>query len=170
MQPQAPAITPFRGGKKIDEKPKVQPREVAEKAIKEIKGVPPKLYLYALGGAGILILAIGLIVTFYVHSQSEDDAGAPRPTAVSPTPAQPEPAQPPKNEAAPAPVQPVEIQEPDTPAEQPAAPSRSRSAKKRLPRPRRSLFPGSSPLNRPLRVLKSRLTELPIRLGLRLLL
>jgi serine/threonine protein kinase len=142
VQPQAPAITPFRGGKKIDEKPKVQPREVAEKAIKEIKGVPPKLYLYALGGAGILILAIGLIVTFYVHSQSEDDAGAPRPTAVSPTPAQPEPAQPPKNEAAPAPVQPVEIQEPDTPAEQPAAPSRSRSAKKKASAAAPVIIPG----------------------------
>src|SRR6202030_605718 len=80
---QSPAITPFRGARKADEKPKVQPREVAQKAIKEIKSVPPKLYLYALGGAGILILLIAVGVTYYIHSQGDDDAGAPRSTAVS---------------------------------------------------------------------------------------
>ena len=43
-----------------EEKPKVQPREVAEKAIKEIKGVPPKLMMYSIVGAIVLILAAGL--------------------------------------------------------------------------------------------------------------
>jgi serine/threonine protein kinase len=131
---QSPAITPFRGGRKADEKPKVQPREVAQKAIKEIKGVPPKLYLYALGGAGVLILLIAVAVTYYIHGQGDDDAGAPRSTAVSESPAQPAPAVPaPKTEAAPAPApaQPEEVQEPDTPVAQPAAPSKSRSAKKK---------------------------------------
>jgi serine/threonine protein kinase len=134
VQSQSPAITPFRGGRKADEKPKVQPRVVAQKAIKEIKGVPPKLYLYALGGAGLLILLIAVGVTFYIHSQGDDDAGAPRSTAVSESPAQPAPAVPaPKTEAtpAPAPAQPEEVQEPDTPVAQPAAPSKSRSAKKK---------------------------------------
>jgi hypothetical protein len=112
----------------------VQPREVAQKAIKEIKGVPPKLYLYALGGAGILILLIAVGVTYYIHGQGDDDAGAPRSTVVSESPAQPAPAVPaPKTEAAPAPApaQPEEVQEPDTPVAQPATPSKSRSAKKK---------------------------------------
>ncbi|MBZ5684612.1 MAG: PEGA domain-containing protein [Acidobacteriia bacterium] len=128
------AVAPFRGGRKADEKPKVQTREVAQKAIKEIKGVPPKLYLYALGGALALILIIGIAVTFYVRSQGDDDAGAPRSTAVSESPAQPTPVTPaPKSEPAPAPTpaQPEEVQEPETPVAQTASPSKSRSAKKK---------------------------------------
>lgn len=133
VQAEAPAITPFRGGKKLDEKPKVQTREVAEKAIKEIKGVPPKLYLYALGGAGILILVIALGVTFYVHSVGDDDAGAPRQTVVSQAPPQqPESVQSaPKNEAAPAPAQPTEVDVPETPAEEPAAQPKAKNAKRK---------------------------------------
>ena len=133
-QSQAPAIAPFRGGRKVDEKPKVQPRVVAQKAIKEIKGVPPKLYLYALGGAGVLILIIAIGVTYYIHSQGDDDAGAPRSTAVSESPAQPAPEVPaPKAEVAPtpAPAQPEEVQEPDAPVAQTVAPSKSRGAKKK---------------------------------------
>jgi serine/threonine-protein kinase len=134
VQSQTPAIAPFRGGRKADEKPKIQTREVAQKAIKEIKGVPPKLYLYALGAAGALILLIAVGVTYYIHSQGDDDAGAPRSTAVSESPAQPAPEVPaPKTEAAPAPApaQPEEVQEPDTPVAQPAVSSKSRSAKKK---------------------------------------
>ena len=74
----------YQGGKKADEKPKVQPREVAEKAIKEIKSVPPKLMFYALGGAAALILVIAIGVTIYVHSlNSDDDSGAGRADAVA---------------------------------------------------------------------------------------
>jgi serine/threonine protein kinase len=134
VQSEMAAVAPFRGGRKADEKPKVQPRVVAQKAIKEIKGVPPKLYLYALGGAGLLILLIAVGVTYYIHGQGDDDAGAPRSTAVSESPAQPAPAVPaPKTEAAPAPApaQPEEVQEPDTPVAQTATPSRSRGAKKK---------------------------------------
>jgi PEGA domain len=134
VQSEMAAVAPFRGGRKADEKPKVQPRVVAQKAIKEIKGVPPKLYLYALGGAGVLILIIAIGVTYYIHSQGDDDAGAPRSTAVSEPPAQPAPVVPaPKAEAAPAPApaQPEEVQEPDTPVAQPATPSKSRGAKKK---------------------------------------
>ena len=135
VQAESPAITPFRGGKKVDEKPKIQPREAAEKAIKEIKGVPPKLYLYALGAAGAVILAIAIGVTYYVHGQGDDDAGAPRKTVVSDAPPQqPQPAQSaPKNDPAPAPVvaQPTEVEEPETSAAQPATPSKSKNAKKK---------------------------------------
>jgi serine/threonine-protein kinase len=133
VQPVAPAAAPFRGGRRQDEKPKVQTREVAQKAIKEIKGVPPKLYMYALGGAGILILIIALAVTYYVHSQG-DDEGAPRKTVVSEAPPQqPEATPAPKSEAAPAPepAQPAEVEEPAEPVAQSATPSKTRNAKKK---------------------------------------
>ena len=130
----APTATRFQSGRKADEKPKVQPREVAQKAIKEIKGVPPQLMAYAIGGAIALILAIGIGVTIYVHSlNSDDDTGASRPAAAAETPA-PEASQPaPKKE--PAPAQPVEIQPAQTaePQEEVAEPvaSKTRNARKK---------------------------------------
>jgi PEGA domain len=136
--------TVFQGGPtKKDEKPKVQPREVAEKAIKEIKSVPPKLMLYALSAAGILILIIGIGVTMYVHSLGgDDDSGAPRPTAAAEAPAQPEATQPAPTQApapAPAAAQPAETQpapaaEEEAPA-QPVAHGKERNSKKKVVAP-----------------------------------
>jgi eukaryotic-like serine/threonine-protein kinase len=143
----APAITPYRGRAK-DEKSKVQPSEVARKALKEVKGVPPKLYLYAIGGAAALILVIGLGVTYYIHSQSEDDAGAPRQTATSQT--QPDAVVPaPKNDATPAPVpaQPVEIQQPEPTVEEAAAPAKPRTSRKRTSAPTPVIIPGQLALD-----------------------
>ena len=78
---------------KRDEKPKVQTRVVAQKAIKEIKSVPPKLMGYALGGAAALILAIGIGVTIYVHQQnSDDDSNVSRTEAPTVTETQTQPA------------------------------------------------------------------------------
>jgi eukaryotic-like serine/threonine-protein kinase len=142
-QAAAPTSTMYQGdlNPKADEKPKVQPREVAAKAIKEIKGVPPKLMLYALSGAGILILLIGIGVTIYIHSlSSDDDSGAGKTSAVAETPAQPEASEPaPKKTKAPAPApveaQPAEAPEPE-PTAQPAATSKSRNAhRKAAPAP-----------------------------------
>jgi hypothetical protein len=135
----APTSTMFQEGPKKDEKPKVQPREVAEKAIKEIKGVPPKLFGYALGGALALIVIIGIGVTIYIHTlNSDDDAGAPKAVAAADAPAQQEASQPTpapvtKSTPAPAPVaqQPEEIAEPVAPVERPAANAKSRNAKKK---------------------------------------
>jgi hypothetical protein len=130
---------------KVEEKPKVQPREVAQKAIKEIKGVPPKLMGYALGGAALLILIIGIGVTAYVHSlNGDDDSGAGRATAAADTPTQQEASQPAPKQA-PAPAQPLEIQsapasEPEDSAPASAAPSRARNAKKKPAAP--AIVPG----------------------------
>jgi len=89
-----PKVTTFKGSRKVVEKPKVQPREVARKAIKEIKSVPPKLMLYSLAGAAALILVIGIGVTIYIHTlNSDDDSAAARPTAVAQTPAKPDSSQ-----------------------------------------------------------------------------
>jgi hypothetical protein len=136
----APTTTVFQGNRKADEKPKIQPREVAEKALKEIKGVPPKLMLYAVAGAAVLILVIGIGVTMYVHSLNNDiDPGTGASEAVTPTPAQSAPSQPaPKQEAAPVVAQPVDPQPAATTEEvetiQPktAAPSKVRNTKKKV--------------------------------------
>jgi serine/threonine protein kinase len=79
-----------------DEKPKIQPREVAEKAIKEIKNVPPSLMIYSIAGAAVLILIIAIVLVLHVNRlNSDDDGGRPAPELATQTAAsQPAPAQP----------------------------------------------------------------------------
>jgi serine/threonine-protein kinase len=141
MQPEAPAATAFKPSRKPVEKPKVQSREVAQKAIKEIRNVPPKLMLYALAGAGILILIIGIGVTIYVHSlNGDDDSGAGRSAAVSQTPEQPTqassratttPAAPAPAAVQPSEPQPAEASVPESNAVEPSARSKGRNARKK---------------------------------------
>jgi serine/threonine-protein kinase len=58
------------------EKPKVQPREVARKAVKEIKKTPPKLFMYSIAAAlGIILLVVGFIA-FRIHSENSADEGS----------------------------------------------------------------------------------------------
>jgi eukaryotic-like serine/threonine-protein kinase len=76
----APVHTQFEGHLDEDDKPKVNPREVAQKAIKEVKNVPPQLMLYSILGAVALIL----IVTIWLWSRlgsGDDDSGSTRPSA-----------------------------------------------------------------------------------------
>jgi serine/threonine protein kinase len=132
-----------KGKGKGDEKPKIQPREVAEKAIKEIKTVPPKLMFYALGAAAALILIIGIGVTIYIHSLNSDDDAGHGAAAVADTPAQPEETQPaPKKapaparaaqpeETHPAATEPVATPEPEVAEPQPVASAKGRNAKKK---------------------------------------
>jgi hypothetical protein len=79
-----------------DEKPKIQPREVAEKAIKEIKNVPPSLMIYSIAGAAVLILIIAIVLVLHVNRlNSDDDGGRPAPEPATQTAtSQPAPAQP----------------------------------------------------------------------------
>ncbi|HEX6824135.1 MAG TPA: PEGA domain-containing protein [Candidatus Sulfotelmatobacter sp.] len=93
--PEPPPVEPpkFRSSsprrsERIADKPKIQPRAVAAKAVKEIKGVPPRLMLYAVAGAAVLILAIIAGVTYYIRSQNEEDSGSTR----QPVPAVTQPA------------------------------------------------------------------------------
>jgi len=155
VKQEAPKATMFDGNisSKADEKPKVQPREVAEKAIKEIKNVPKKLLLYSLSAAGVIILLIAIGFTFYVHSlNSDDDSGSSRTVpaatessapqvsrteskpAVTPTPA-PIP-------AASAPVETsAESSEPEPPASRSVTSSKGRNAKHK-PAPAPAIVPG----------------------------
>ncbi|MFZ0804798.1 MAG: serine/threonine-protein kinase [Candidatus Sulfotelmatobacter sp.] len=141
-----PGGTMFTGtvGQEKDEKPKVNAREAAEKAIKEIKGVPPRLALYALGGAAALILAIGIGVTYYIHQQnSDDDSGKAAAAAVNSAPEVSQTQQ----SAAPAPAtaqdEPREIQDKSAPAERAAAPTpRARAPRKKAASVAPAIIPG----------------------------
>jgi hypothetical protein len=76
----APVHTQFDGHVDEEDKPRVNPREVAQKAIKEVKNVPPQLMLYSILGAVALIL----IVTIWLWSRlgsGDDDSGSARPAA-----------------------------------------------------------------------------------------
>ena len=72
------------------EKPKVQPREVAKKAVAEIKKTPPQLFMFSIAGAiGIIVLVISAIA-WHIHTENADDDATPN---QPPTPAASAPAQ-----------------------------------------------------------------------------
>ncbi|HEX9111301.1 MAG TPA: PEGA domain-containing protein [Terriglobales bacterium] len=112
------------------EKPKIQPREVAQKAIKEIKTVPPRLMLYSILGAVGLILIVALALFFHVRSEDDGSTAAPRPGKSAASQAQ---------AVAPAPVAPASQQAEvaPTPAPEPEVTVRhfEKRAAKRTPAP-----------------------------------
>jgi serine/threonine protein kinase len=119
------------------EKPKIQPREVAQKALKEIKSVPPQLMMYSLAAAVALIVFVGILVFWRSMSQSTDEEGR-VPAATAPAKAQ---APVPQAAPVPAPVEPAqtasEAVAPAAPVAEEPAPSRNtttargRNAKKK---------------------------------------
>jgi serine/threonine protein kinase len=118
-----------------EEKPKIQPREVAEKAIKEIATVPPRLMLYSILGAVGLILVVAIALFFHVRSEDDGSTAAPRPTkAVSP--AQP---------AAQTPVAP-RIEKPAPPVAEAQPTLTVRQVEKRSSNHRRASAPASVPV------------------------
>jgi len=79
-EPVQPSIPVAQSSQKKDDKPKVQPREVAQKAMKEISTIPPRLMLFSILGAVALILVIAIAVFFHVRSEDDGSTVAPRPT------------------------------------------------------------------------------------------
>jgi serine/threonine protein kinase len=71
------------------EKPKVQPREVARKAVTEIKKTPPKLFLYSIAGAVAIILLVVSFIAYRIHSENSADDDSAQPAAVATPPAEP---------------------------------------------------------------------------------
>jgi hypothetical protein len=130
----AAGATMYQDPGEDEEKPKVQPREVAQKAIKEIKNVPPQLLLYSIAGAAVLILAIAIGLVWHIHSlNSEDDSGAARTSTEAPAATQP--ATPAQNAAAQPAIAPaievnrVPAEPADTANSQPATAARARAPK-----------------------------------------
>ncbi|MBZ5666556.1 MAG: PEGA domain-containing protein [Acidobacteriia bacterium] len=109
-EPVGPSLSVVQVNPRKEEKPRVQPREVAQKAIKEIATVPPRLMLFSILGAVAVILVIVVALFFHVRSEDDGSTAAPRPTKTA------------TQSSTPAPSQPV-AQTPAAPqAEQPAPP------------------------------------------------
>jgi hypothetical protein len=83
--------TVFKGAP--PEKPRVQPREVARKAVTEIKKTPPKLFMVSITSAVGIIVLIVAAIAWHIHSENADDDATPvpPPAAAASTPAQPAP-------------------------------------------------------------------------------
>ena len=133
-EPVADELLPSIILRKTDpEKPKIQPREVAQKAINEIKSIPPQLLMYSISAAVALILIVSIAVYWRSMSQSTDEEGrVPTPVAKTALPAATEqPAPPPPQASEPvqavaeAPAEP----EPPAPAGKPFVATKGRSPK-----------------------------------------
>jgi hypothetical protein len=97
-EPDAVHATMFQDA--APEKPKVQPREVAKKAVAEIKKTPPQLFMFSIAGAiGIIVLVIAAIA-WHIHTENADDDAPNQP----PAPAASAPAQPIANPSSEAPA------------------------------------------------------------------
>ncbi len=72
------------------EKPRVQPREVAKKAVAEIKKTPPKLFMVSMAGAVGIILLIVAAMAWHIHSENADEDATPAQPAANAS-AQPSP-------------------------------------------------------------------------------
>jgi serine/threonine protein kinase len=131
------------------EKPKVQPREVAQKAMKEIKNVPPSLMVYSIAGAAVLILIIAVFLVLHVNTLNSD-GDTPRPTAEATQPAESQPAPRPQPvQSQPAPPVATQVQEAapvaeaePEPTRTAAAPARGRNAKKKSAPVAAAVVPG----------------------------
>lgn len=127
--------TVYDGGleREHEEKPKVQPREVAQKALKEIKGVPPQLMMYSIVGAVVLILVIGIGLWIHIHNLNSEVEGTPAPAPAAETPAESAPSQP-----APRPAPVAEAAQPSAESAESEPPAtqlngRARAFKKKAP-------------------------------------
>jgi eukaryotic-like serine/threonine-protein kinase len=57
-------------------KPKLPTRQVAKKAVSEIKKTPPKLFIYSIGGAAAVILLVITIIALRIHSDNSGEEGS----------------------------------------------------------------------------------------------
>jgi len=76
-----------------EERPRIQPREVAKKAITEIATIPPRLMLFSTLAAVAVILTVAVAIFLHVHSEDDGSTAAPRPVKPAAT-AQPAAQQP----------------------------------------------------------------------------
>ena len=80
LQEAPPAVFP---GRTKPDKPKLQPRQMAQKAIAEIKTVPLKLIIYSVSAAVALVVLITIGIGVRIHSQNATDEGTPATAASS---------------------------------------------------------------------------------------
>ncbi len=117
--------------KTAPEKPKVQVREVAQKAVREIRKTPPKLYVNGIGAAFAVIgICIGGF-RLYSYFQDRDSGGEPTTISrpVAPPKAQSKPTQPPTPETQQTPAGEAQQPEEATEETEPSAPASPRARK-----------------------------------------
>jgi len=128
------------------ERPSVQVREVTQKAATAIRRTPPKLYLYAMGGAALIIALIAGVMALMNYWQDRDNGGSsstspatavtqPNSTPNVQPPAQ-QPASEPQPESATTPLQDAQPQTAENSSPEPSARgSRGRKTKSRAVAP-----------------------------------
>jgi hypothetical protein len=85
VAPDAEPAAPEWTTKAQPEKAKAQPRDVARKAVNEIKKTPPKLFAYSIAAALAVILLIVGGMAWRIHSEnSADEGSAEQPAATAP--------------------------------------------------------------------------------------
>jgi serine/threonine-protein kinase len=111
-EPAEPPLPAVQSSPRKEEKPRIQPREVAQRAVKQIATVPPRLILYSILGAVGLILVLAFAVFSHVRSEDDGATAAPQPakaarptSALSSAPASSELAQQNAPVPAPAPIE-----------------------------------------------------------------
>jgi hypothetical protein len=127
-----PPMLPPLPGKKAAEKQSVPVREVAQKAVAELRKTPPKVYMYGAGAAVLLIVII--VSAMAMHNYLADHEGDTRSAAAPAQTAPQKPITPPPATSNSAPAQPqTEITPPPAPTEpaltveeQPQAPEKGR--------------------------------------------
>ena len=87
FDPEPPASL-SRAQREKSEKPKVQPREVARKAVTEIRKTPPKLFLYSIAGSVAIILLVVGLIAYRIHSENSADEGSAETPAAAAAPAE----------------------------------------------------------------------------------
>ena len=114
-EPEAEALPHAVTKKTVPEKSKIQVRETAQKAVSEIRKTPPKLYLYAIGGAVALIAVIiaGMTLYNWLGDRGSGESASVPPAAQS----HPLPVQTPAAQQPPPPQQ-TQAAAPEAPAEQ----------------------------------------------------
>ncbi len=121
-----------------EDKPRIQPREVAQKAFQEVSTVPPRLMLFSILGAVGLILIIAIALFFHVRSEDDGSTAAPQPVKVEK--AAPAVAEAPSPKPAP-PVPQVLDAQPDLTVRQVP---RQRNARRPTPAPAPVVVPGQA--------------------------
>ncbi len=134
-----PTISQRLSAKKREEKPRIQPRELAHKAMKEVSTVPPRLLLFSILGAIAVILVVA--VAMFFHVRSEDDGLTAAPRAVKTESAPPAEAAP-APQAAAAPAPPITEEEPNVSVRQ--VPKRAAKRAVHAPAPVPVVIPGGA--------------------------
>jgi hypothetical protein len=100
----APEAVPERSTKDASgTEVKTQIQQTAERTIAELRKIPPRLYLYALGGALIVMAMIGggiLLQSYLEEREQERPSASAPPPAPPPSPQKPSSPAPPPNQAA----------------------------------------------------------------------